>query len=179
MPFMNLPVLHTSHDSPANEPSEPVSSPLTPPRLTLSENRLTARQVATSPFERGGLRGIFPNDPHQNPPSPPFSKGGKPRSPEGLRPLLSPEESEHARFARWPGLPTGSSVARDLFLLLIAVYRTLVSPLLGPHCRFVPSCSAYMAEAIARYGVLKGLWLGVARIGRCHPLHHGGYDPVR
>jgi hypothetical protein len=77
------------------------------------------------------------------------------------------------------GLPAIAWAARNIFLFLIAGYRSFVSPLLGPHCRFVPSCSAYMAEAIARYGVLKGLWFGLARIGRCHPLHHGGYDPVR
>jgi uncharacterized protein len=74
---------------------------------------------------------------------------------------------------------TFSWLLQNVVLLLIDCYRRLVSPLLGPHCRFVPSCSAYTAEAITRYGVLKGLWLGLARIGRCHPLRDGGYDPVR
>ncbi len=67
---------------------------------------------------------------------------------------------------------------RALFIALIRAYRLLVSPWLGGHCRYEPTCSAYAMEAIARHGVLKGCLLAAARIARCHPLHAGGYDPV-
>lgn len=63
-------------------------------------------------------------------------------------------------------------------LRLIAFYRRWVSPLLPPRCRFVPSCSAYAAEAIESYGTVRGGWLATRRICRCHPFHPGGYDPV-
>lgn len=61
---------------------------------------------------------------------------------------------------------------------LIRVYQYAVSPMLGARCRFDPSCSQYAAEALLRHGLLRGLWLAVSRIGRCHPWHPGGYDPV-
>jgi putative membrane protein insertion efficiency factor len=67
---------------------------------------------------------------------------------------------------------------RALALFLIRLYQWTVSPLLGPNCRFHPSCSQYALEAIERFGVLRGGWLAVKRIGRCHPWHPGGYDPV-
>jgi uncharacterized protein len=62
--------------------------------------------------------------------------------------------------------------------ILIRLYQWTVSPLLGPTCRFEPSCSQYALEAIRRFGVARGGWLAVKRIGRCHPWHAGGYDPV-
>jgi uncharacterized protein len=68
-------------------------------------------------------------------------------------------------------------VARVL-LALVAVYRRGISPLLGPRCRFAPTCSAYAAEALARHGALRGSWLTVRRIARCSPLSPGGLDPV-
>jgi putative membrane protein insertion efficiency factor len=61
---------------------------------------------------------------------------------------------------------------------LILAYRYALSPLLGPRCRFYPSCSAYALEAVDRHGALRGLWLALRRLGRCHPWHPGGYDPV-
>ncbi len=61
---------------------------------------------------------------------------------------------------------------------LIRIYQKLVSPHLSSNCRFSPSCSQYTAESISRFGVLKGTWLGMKRIGRCHPFNEGGYDPV-
>jgi hypothetical protein len=61
---------------------------------------------------------------------------------------------------------------------LIQFYRLALSPLLGPRCRFYPSCSAYALEALDGHGALKGGWLTLRRIGRCHPWHAGGYDPV-
>ena len=63
-------------------------------------------------------------------------------------------------------------------LMLIRGYQRFISPLLPPTCRFEPSCSQYGYEAISRYGILKGGWLAIKRIGRCHPFNPGGYDPV-
>ena len=67
---------------------------------------------------------------------------------------------------------------QKILLALIAIYRYTISPLLGQRCRFYPSCSAYAAEALERYGPFKGSWLALKRIGRCHPFHPGGHDPV-
>ena len=64
------------------------------------------------------------------------------------------------------------------FLWLIHLYQRTASQVLPPTCRFIPSCSEYTYQAIAKYGVLKGGWLGLKRISRCHPLNPGGYDPV-
>ena len=63
-------------------------------------------------------------------------------------------------------------------LAAIRAYQLLLSPLLGPHCRFAPSCSAFAAEAVARHGVAHGGWRALRRIMRCHPFNPGGYDPV-
>jgi putative membrane protein insertion efficiency factor len=65
-----------------------------------------------------------------------------------------------------------------VLLLLVRGYRGLISPLLSPRCRFVPSCSAYAEEALTEYGALRGTWLAIRRLGRCHPFHRGGFDPV-
>jgi putative membrane protein insertion efficiency factor len=61
---------------------------------------------------------------------------------------------------------------------LIRIYQLAISPLLGPRCRFHPTCSDYAREAVMRHGVLRGVWLGARRVGRCHPWHPGGIDPV-
>jgi uncharacterized protein len=65
-----------------------------------------------------------------------------------------------------------------LLALLIRGYQRLLSPLLPPSCRFHPSCSHYALEAIQRHGALKGSWLAVRRLARCHPFNAGGFDPV-
>jgi putative membrane protein insertion efficiency factor len=67
---------------------------------------------------------------------------------------------------------------RTLIRLLIRAYQLAISPLLGPRCRFYPSCSQYALEAVMRYGALRGSWLALRRLLRCHPFHPGGYDPV-
>ena len=67
---------------------------------------------------------------------------------------------------------------RIVLKALLRVYRYGVSPLLGPRCRFYPSCSCYAEEAIDTHGALRGSWLTLRRLLRCHPFHPGGYDPV-
>ncbi len=66
---------------------------------------------------------------------------------------------------------------RALLLLLLRVYRVLLSPLLGNACRFEPSCSRYASACIARFGAARGSWLAAKRLCKCHPWHAGGYDP--
>ncbi len=63
--------------------------------------------------------------------------------------------------------------------MLLTIYRAGVSPMLGPACRFYPTCSVYAQDAIERYGVLKGGLMAVRRLLKCHPFHPGGVDPVR
>ena len=67
---------------------------------------------------------------------------------------------------------------RSILIFIIKTYRLVVSPWLGNQCRFHPTCSAYSLEAVERYGALRGGWLMLRRIGRCHPLCDGGIDPV-
>lgn len=67
---------------------------------------------------------------------------------------------------------------KKVFLGLIRFYQKGISPFLPNSCRYIPTCSAYCYEAIEKYGVLKGGFLGLRRILRCHPFHEGGYDPV-
>lgn len=74
-----------------------------------------------------------------------------------------------APFGRWPRLAV---------MVLIRGYQRVISPILPPSCRFWPSCSQYTLEAVDRYGALRGGWLGIRRIARCHPFNPGGYDPV-
>jgi putative membrane protein insertion efficiency factor len=64
-----------------------------------------------------------------------------------------------------------------LLLALIRLYQGTLSPILGRSCRFEPTCSHYTAACIENHGALRGSWLGIARIARCHPFHPGGYDP--
>lgn len=67
---------------------------------------------------------------------------------------------------------------RHLFLAPISLYQKLVSPRLSTNCRYQPTCSQYAYDAIEKFGVVRGIWLGARRIGRCHPLRDGGFDPV-
>jgi putative membrane protein insertion efficiency factor len=69
-------------------------------------------------------------------------------------------------------------IARQILILLVRSYQVALSPLLPAACRYYPTCSAYAVEALERHGALRGTWLTVKRIARCHPLHAGGYDPV-
>ena len=65
-----------------------------------------------------------------------------------------------------------------ILILIVTLYQKLLSPLLGPNCRYQPTCSHYMIEAIKEWGFIKGLYLGIRRILRCHPWASFGYDPV-
>jgi len=67
---------------------------------------------------------------------------------------------------------------RRILILLISAYQACLSPFLGNRCRFYPSCSSYAQQAIAEHGVIKGSWLALHRLSKCHPWHEGGLDPV-
>lgn len=67
---------------------------------------------------------------------------------------------------------------KKILIGFIRVYSAVLSPFLGANCRYQPTCSAYAQEAIERYGALRGSWMGIRRILRCHPFHEGGFDPV-
>lgn len=82
------------------------------------------------------------------------------------------EAVSEGAVAKRPGV-----VAR-LLIALLSVYKRLVSPLLGEHCRFHPTCSRYAMDAIRAHGAWRGSWLAVRRVSRCHPFHEGGLDPV-
>lgn len=71
-----------------------------------------------------------------------------------------------------------TKVFKKLFILPIKFYQIAISPILGPTCRFDPTCSAYMVQSIQEWGVIKGIYLGLKRIGRCHPWGKYGHDPV-
>lgn len=86
---------------------------------------------------------------------------------------MVPERPDWRRVLALPGL-----LVQHLLLCLITVYRYTLSPFLGQRCRFYPSCSVYAAEALTKYGPLRGGWLAVKRVCRCHPFHPGGHDPV-
>ncbi len=77
-----------------------------------------------------------------------------------------------------PGAPRRPSWAASALLAAVRVYQVLLSPVVGGSCRFTPSCSHYMAEAVSRHGALAGFWLGLRRLSRCHPLGPSGFDPV-
>ncbi len=79
---------------------------------------------------------------------------------------------DHAAHGERPSPPAQAAI------LLVRIYQKILSPWLGPRCRFHPSCSNYCIEALRRHGMVPGLWLGVKRICKCHPFHPGGYDPV-
>ena len=66
-----------------------------------------------------------------------------------------------------------------LFIYLVKFYQRYISPLKGPTCRFYPTCSQYSIEAIQKYGALKGIYLTIRRLLKCHPFHEGGYDPLK
>ena len=65
-----------------------------------------------------------------------------------------------------------------IVILFLKLYKLFVSPLVPTTCRFYPSCSEYTYQAIEKYGALRGGWMGIRRISRCHPFHPGGYDPA-
>ena len=67
---------------------------------------------------------------------------------------------------------------KKIFILLIRIYQYMISPLIPGACRFTPTCSEYSADAIKKHGVIKGMILGIKRIGKCHPWGGSGYDPV-
>lgn len=73
--------------------------------------------------------------------------------------------------------PHTGPVARGM-LVVIGGYQRMISPFLGANCRYHPTCSAYARQAIVHHGAARGGWMAVRRLGRCHPFHEGGYDPV-
>jgi putative membrane protein insertion efficiency factor len=78
----------------------------------------------------------------------------------------------------WTTLAKDGGKMRRIMISLIKLYQTILSPFVGQHCRFYPSCSSYALEALEKHGAMRGLWLSIKRVSRCHPWHEGGVDPV-
>ena len=72
-----------------------------------------------------------------------------------------------------------NKIFKKIAISWINLYKYLISPLLGNNCRYLPTCSEYTKESIIKYGVVKGFWLGLKRIVKCHPWGKGGYDPIK
>ena len=72
-----------------------------------------------------------------------------------------------------------NKIFKNIAISLINLYKYLISPLLGNNCRYLPTCSEYTKESIIKYGIVKGFWLGLKRISKCHPWRKGGYDPIK
>ncbi len=72
-----------------------------------------------------------------------------------------------------------SHILAELCIILIKGYQRYISPIKGPTCRFYPTCSEYSAQAFRKYGFFKGMFLTIVRVGKCHPFHPGGYDPLK
>ncbi|MEE0796589.1 MAG: membrane protein insertion efficiency factor YidD [Anaerovoracaceae bacterium] len=72
-----------------------------------------------------------------------------------------------------------SSFFKKILILIIRFYQICISPLFPPTCRFTPTCSVYFIQALEKYGPVKGSYLGIKRILKCHPFHEGGYDPLK
>jgi putative membrane protein insertion efficiency factor len=72
-----------------------------------------------------------------------------------------------------------SKILKKIMILMIRFYQICISPLFPATCRFRPTCSAYFIQALEKYGVIKGSYLGIKRILKCHPWHEGGYDPLK
>ena len=70
------------------------------------------------------------------------------------------------------------AIGSSALMLFLRVYKRVVSPWLPPSCRYVPTCSEYAMEAVERYGAVRGIWMAMTRVLRCHPFAKGGYDPV-
>lgn len=114
----------------------------------------------------------------------PLVPGGRPglvsREDGGFMLGLQSENDRAAAMRRsvfWRPVRWVSAAVAALLILVVRLYQWLISPLLGRHCRFEPTCSVYFVEAVRKYGPVFGLWRGVRRILRCHPWNPGGYDP--
>ena len=68
---------------------------------------------------------------------------------------------------------------KHVLIFLVRLYQKFISPLFPATCRFYPTCSEYFIQAVQKYGAVKGTWLGIKRISKCHPWHEGGYDPLK
>lgn len=90
--------------------------------------------------------------------------------------VQSASESARLRFSR--SSQRSSTYLQAVLTAILRGYKRIISPLLPSACRFHPTCSEYMREAIEIYGPVSGIWLGLKRLGRCHPFHEGGFDPV-
>lgn len=110
---------------------------------------------------------------------------GRPSVPGSAQPTVVHRNQSAAESARCAGrgsAPRSRAPFSPLQWVLIGTlrfYKSFISPVLPSACRFYPTCSDYMRDAVERYGALKGVWMGLRRLARCHPFHAGGFDPVR